>query len=116
MIIRLLRALVAQLDRALGYEPGGRGFDSLPARHLFSRIDGGRFLCFASRNVLRRGGRVAEGAPLLREYGLKAHRGFESLPLRQLILLLLYKSMTYMNNRSRRSFGTRTGTHNYSQS
>ncbi len=68
MIIRLLRALVAQLDRALGYEPGGRGFDSLPARHLFSRIDGGRFLCFASRNVLRRGGRVAEGAPLLREY------------------------------------------------
>ena len=31
-----------------------------------------------------RGGRVAEGAPLLREYGLKAHRGFESLPLRQI--------------------------------
>jgi hypothetical protein len=26
---------------------------------------------------------VAEGAPLLREYGSKAHRGFESLPLRQ---------------------------------
>ena len=26
---------------------------------------------------------MAEGAPLLREYGLKAHRGFESLPLRQ---------------------------------
>ena len=25
----------------------------------------------------------AEGAPLLREYGLKAHRGFESLSLRQ---------------------------------
>ena len=31
---------------------------------------------------LRRGGREAEGAPLLREYGSKAHRGFESLPLR----------------------------------
>ena len=31
----------------------------------------------------RRGGRVAEGAPLLREYGLITHRGFESLPLRQ---------------------------------
>ncbi len=30
----------------------------------------------------RRGGRVVEGAPLLREYGLIAHRGFESLPLR----------------------------------
>ncbi len=26
-------ALVAQLDRVPGYEPGGRGFDSLPARH-----------------------------------------------------------------------------------
>ena len=32
--------------------------------------------------TLRRGGRAAEGAPLLREYGSKAHRGFESLPLR----------------------------------
>ncbi len=93
MIIRLLRALVAQLDRALGYEPGGRGFDSLPARHLFSRIDGGRFLCFASRNVLRRGGRVAEGAPLLREYGLKAHRGFESLPLRQPPYMAVLRNM-----------------------
>src|SRR6202522_2391371 len=30
----------------------------------------------------RRGGRVVEGAPLLRAYGSKAHRGFESLPLR----------------------------------
>ncbi len=27
---------------------------------------------------------MAEGAPLLREYGSKAHRGFESLPLRQI--------------------------------
>ena len=34
---------------------------------------------------LRRDGRVAEGAPLLREYGVySSHRGFESLPLRQL--------------------------------
>ncbi len=30
----------------------------------------------------RRGGRVAEGAPLLREYTLIAYRGFESLSLR----------------------------------
>ena len=29
-----VRALVAQLDRASGYEPEGRGFDSLPARHM----------------------------------------------------------------------------------
>src|SRR5208282_6901517 len=33
----------------------------------------------------RRGGRVVEGAPLLRAYGSKAHRGFESLPLRHMI-------------------------------
>ena len=31
-----------------------------------------------------RGGRVAEGAPLLREYGATPHRGFESLSLRAL--------------------------------
>ncbi len=31
----------------------------------------------------RRGGRAAEGAPLLREYRLIPYRGFESLPLRQ---------------------------------
>ena len=30
----------------------------------------------------RRGGRVAEGAPLLREYRLIPYRGFESLSLR----------------------------------
>jgi hypothetical protein len=29
------------------------------------------------------GGRAVEGAPLLREYGSKAHRGFESHPIRQ---------------------------------
>ena len=34
---------------------------------------------------IRRSGRVAEGAPLLREYTLIAYRGFESLLLRHLI-------------------------------
>ena len=29
---------------------------------------------------------MAEGAPLLREYGSKAHRGFESLSLRQVLI------------------------------
>ena len=33
-IMRPRRALVAQLDRASGYEPEGRGFDSLPAHQL----------------------------------------------------------------------------------
>lgn len=32
-----------------------------------------------------RDGRVAEGAPLLREYGSKAHRGFKSHSLRFLL-------------------------------
>src|SRR5687768_2477887 len=32
----------------------------------------------------RRVGRVVEGAPLLRVYGSKAHRGFESLTLRHI--------------------------------
>lgn len=40
-----------------------------------------------------RGGREAEGAPLLREYGSKAHRGFKSHPLRQnLYCYLLVRS------------------------
>ena len=51
----------------------------LPAvRYAGEASDKGVFLCIKPR----RGGRVAEGAPLLREYGSKAHRGFESLPLR----------------------------------
>src|SRR5471030_29379 len=48
-----------------------------------------RFLCLQTgerlviiRPVLRRGGRVAEGAPLLREYTSKGCRGFESPLLR----------------------------------
>ena len=40
------------------------------------------------RPVLRRGGRVAEGAPLLREYTSKGCRGFESPPLRHLHVLV----------------------------
>ena len=41
---------------------------------------------------------MVEGAPLLREYGFIAHRGFESLPLRQLPIknnnLLLKETFT----------------------
>jgi hypothetical protein len=33
-----LRAPVAQLDRAFGYEPKGREFESLRARHFFPRF------------------------------------------------------------------------------
>ena len=36
----------------------------------------------ALQQRIRRDGREDEGAPLLREYGPKAHRGFESLSLR----------------------------------
>ena len=31
---KTLYALVAQLDRVFGYEPKGRGFESLPAHHI----------------------------------------------------------------------------------
>ena len=36
----IFRALLAQLDRVLGYEPRGRGFESLAARQIpeFFRI------------------------------------------------------------------------------
>ena len=37
---------------------------------------------FANLDSIRRDGRVAEGAPLLREYTLTRYRGFESLSLR----------------------------------
>ncbi len=34
----LTKAPVAQLDRVPGYEPGGRGFESLRARHFFKGL------------------------------------------------------------------------------
>ena len=64
-----------------------RGFESHPLRHPPSPPLGA-IRSAASRRGRGylpppwRGGRVAEGAPLLRVYGLIAHRGFESLPLR----------------------------------
>ncbi len=43
---------------------------------------------------------MAEGAPLLREYGSKAHRGFESLSLRHTVWSLLSVSAetTHLSN------------------
>ena len=38
LIIRNLKAPVAQLDRVPGYEPGGRAFESLRARHTIQRL------------------------------------------------------------------------------
>ena len=40
---------------------------------------------------MRSGGRVVEGARLESEYTSKAYRGFESLPLRHLILIFMIK-------------------------
>jgi hypothetical protein len=40
-----------------------------------------------SKTSIRRSGRVAEGAPLLRVYTLIAYRGFESLFLRHILSL-----------------------------
>lgn len=47
---------------------------------------------------VRRVDREAEGAPLLREYGPKAHRGFESLTLRHYFLWLFCNSLQMQNN------------------
>ena len=59
------------------------GVDCAMMRHgRRSAVDAARLVLRAGPS--RRGGRAAEGAPLLREYGSKAHRGFESLPLRQI--------------------------------
>ena len=41
-IISFLRAAVAQLDRVLGYEPRGRGFESCQPHHLFEGLPPGR--------------------------------------------------------------------------
>jgi hypothetical protein len=38
-LVELKNAPVAQLDRVLGYEPRGREFESLQARHLFDLKD-----------------------------------------------------------------------------
>ena len=50
---------------------------------LFSPLKFNKATIQISEFTKRRDGRAVEGAPLLREYGLKAHRGFESLSLRQ---------------------------------
>ena len=41
-------ALVAQLDRVFGYEPKGRGFESLPACQKYSVLVRGRSISFSS--------------------------------------------------------------------
>ena len=54
----VIKALVAQLDRASGYEPEGRGFDIPPS---------------APKKTERwPKKKSAEGAPLLREYGFNS--------------------------------------------
>ena len=57
---------------------------SLPLRQFVAIVPGSRGSVKRRRNAvepLGRGGRVAEGAPLLRVYR-ETYRGFESLPLR----------------------------------
>ena len=60
-----------------GHRPSDRLIAQSIALPAFRPV---RIIC-----ALRRDGRVVEGAPLLRVYGSKAHRGFESLSLRQSI-------------------------------
>ena len=51
------------------------------------------------RPVLRRGGRVAEGAPLLREYISKGCRGFESPLLRHYLVMQTLSFGSLQNKR-----------------
>ena len=57
IILILDGAPVAQLDRVPGYEPGGRGFDSCPARQLitpdFLKKSGVSFFYFFDKHILR---------------------------------------------------------------
>ena len=59
------RALVAQLDRASGYEPEGRGFDSLPARHYVEHARNDRRAEEVSRFLLHPIGEMAEWSKAL---------------------------------------------------
>ncbi len=56
LVIRLKQAPLAQLDRASGYEPEGREFESLRARHFFLKIvSAERPLLQTLLHALRRG-------------------------------------------------------------
>ncbi len=73
-IIPLLRAAVAQLDRVLGYEPRGRGFESCQPRHQFRGPSESKALSVRCSTVLR-----AAVAQLDRVLGYEPRgRGFES--------------------------------------
>ena len=63
--MRLSCALVAQLDRASGYEPEGRGFDSLPARHYVEHARNDRRAEEVSRFLLHPIGEMAEWSKAL---------------------------------------------------
>ena len=45
-------ALVAQLDRVSGYEPEGRGFESLPARQEKSSFVRMEIFCYTEENKM----------------------------------------------------------------
>ena len=49
----ILYAPVAQLDRVFGYEPKGRGFESLIARHVGMDFVSIRFFYFMKKSVIR---------------------------------------------------------------
>ena len=53
-------ALVAQLDRAFGYEPKGRGFESLQARHFKDSVRGSFLLGFKPAFAHAKGGSTSQ--------------------------------------------------------
>ena len=68
VVILAENAGIAQLDRAFGFEPKGRGFESLCSHQNTISLSGGRFLfCYTIRNMsmLLLAGIVLTGFPLL---------------------------------------------------
>src|SRR6187549_3716773 len=69
---------VAKLRIVLAHRGERRGPARLPAGKLLPK--------WPPSSDLRSGGRVVEGARLESEYTPKAYRGFESLPLRHMLI------------------------------
>ena len=50
------KAAVAQLDRVLGYEPRGRGFDSCQPRQKLKSLEKSRLFSFLTQQILQGSG------------------------------------------------------------
>ena len=77
----------AAIPNHLGARKGGCAGKALPLFSFVCTVYAPPPACYRAPSSARSGGRVVEGARLESVYGSKAHRGFESLPLRQVFLI-----------------------------